>query len=168
MSALETEGLGKRYGSKWALRECTLRVSEGTVTALVGPNGAGKTTLLQLAVGLLRPSAGSVRVLGRSPQDEAGELLPRIGFVAQEHPLHKGFTIGETLRLGRELNPGWDDAVARERIERLELPLRRRSASSPAASRRRSRSRSRWPSGRSYCCSTSPSPRSIRWPGANS
>ena len=53
MSALETEGLGKRYGSKWALRDCTLEVSEGTVTALVGPNGAGKTTLLQLAVGLL-------------------------------------------------------------------------------------------------------------------
>jgi ABC-2 type transport system ATP-binding protein len=123
VTALETEGLGKRYGSKWALRECTLRVSEGTVTALVGPNGAGKTTLLELAVGLLRPSSGSVRVLGRSPQDEAGELLPRIGFVAQEHPLPNGFTIGETLRLGRALNPGWDDAVARERIERLELVL---------------------------------------------
>jgi ABC-2 type transport system ATP-binding protein len=62
-------------------------------------------------------------VLGRSPQDEARDLLPRIGFVAQEHPLHKGFTIGETLRLGRELNPSWDDAVARERIQRLDLPL---------------------------------------------
>ena len=48
---------------------------------------------------------------------------PRIGFVAQEHPLHRGFTVAETLRLGRELNPGWDDAVARDRIERLGLPL---------------------------------------------
>src|SRR3954462_5258354 len=105
MSALEAHGLGRRYGAKWALRDCTLQVPEGTVTALVGPNGAGKTTLLQLAVGLLKPSAGSVRVLGRSPQEEAGELLPRIGFVAQEHPLHKGFTLGETLRLGRALNP---------------------------------------------------------------
>jgi ABC-2 type transport system ATP-binding protein len=126
MSALQTDGLGKRYGSKWALRDCTLEVPEGSVTALVGPNGAGKTTLLQLAVGLLNPSAGDVRVLGRSPQDEAGELLPRIGFVAQEHPLHKGFTIGETLRLGRELNPSWDDAVARERIQRLDLPLKQK------------------------------------------
>jgi ABC-2 type transport system ATP-binding protein len=123
MSALQTEGLGKRYGSKWALRDCTLDVPEGSVTALVGPNGAGKTTLLQLAVGLLKPSIGGVRVLGRSPQDEAGELLARIGFVAQDHPLHKGFTIGETLRLGRELNPSWDDGVARERIQRLDLPL---------------------------------------------
>ena len=123
MSALQTEGLGKRYGSKWALRDCTLEVPEATVTALVGPNGAGKTTLLQLAVGLLAPSAGSVRVLGCSPQEQASELLPRIGFVAQEHPLHKGFTIAETLRLGRELNPSWDDAAARERIQRLDLPL---------------------------------------------
>jgi ABC-2 type transport system ATP-binding protein len=123
MSAVQTEGLGKRYGSKWALRDCTLEVPAGTVTALVGPNGAGKTTLLQLAVGLLKPSTGDVRVLGRSPQDEAAELLPRIGFVAQEHPLHQGFTIGETLRLGRKLNPGWDDTAARERIQRLDLPL---------------------------------------------
>ena len=123
MNALQTEGLGKRYGSNWALRDCTLEVPAGTVTALVGPNGAGKTTLLQLAVGLLKPSAGSVRVLGRSPHDEGGELLPRIGFVAQEHPLHKGFTIGETLRFGRKLNPAWDDTVARERIQRLNLPL---------------------------------------------
>jgi ABC-2 type transport system ATP-binding protein len=123
MSALQTDALGKRYGSKWALRDCTLEVPEGTVTALVGPNGAGKTTLLQLAVGLLEPSTGGVSVLGRSPRDQAAELLPRIGFVAQEHPLHKGFTIGETLRLGRELNPSWDDAAARERIQRLDLPL---------------------------------------------
>jgi ABC-2 type transport system ATP-binding protein len=123
MSALQTEQLGKRYGSKWALQDCTLEVPEGSVTALVGPNGAGKTTLLQLAVGLLEPSSGSVRVLGRSPRDQATELLSRIGFVAQEHPLHRGFTIGETLRFGRELNPSWDDALARDRIQRLDLPL---------------------------------------------
>src|SRR4051794_12567388 len=121
MNALRLEGLGRRYGSKWALRDCTLEIPAGTVTALVGPNGAGKSTLLQLAMGLRRPSAGSVRVLGLSPHRDARKLLPRVGFVAQEHPLHRGFTIAETLRLGRSLNPGWDDALARERIERLQL-----------------------------------------------
>ena len=50
--ALHADGLGKRYGSNWALRDCTLEIPAGSVTALVGPNGAGKTTLLQLAVGL--------------------------------------------------------------------------------------------------------------------
>jgi ABC-2 type transport system ATP-binding protein len=121
MSALRLDGLGKRYGSRWALRDCTLDIPAGTVTALVGPNGAGKTTLLQIAVGLSRPSTGSVLALGLSPERDARELLPRVGFVAQEHPLHRGFTIAEMLRLGRELNPGWDDALARERIERLGL-----------------------------------------------
>ena len=68
--ALSCEALGKRYGSRWALRDCTLEIPAGTVTALVGPNGAGKTTLLQLAVGLSRPTAGDVRVLGHSPRRE--------------------------------------------------------------------------------------------------
>ena len=123
MTAISTQGLGKRYGSKWALQDCTIEVPEGSVTALVGPNGAGKTTLLQLAVGLTRPSAGDVTVLGLSPRDPA--LLPRVGFVGQEHPLHRGFTVAETLKLGRKLNPGWDDALAHERLQRLDLPLDR-------------------------------------------
>jgi ABC-2 type transport system ATP-binding protein len=124
--ALETIGLGKRYGSFWALQDCTLEIPAGSVTALVGPNGAGKTTLLHLAVGLTDPSAGEVRVLGASPQADAADVLQRIGFVAQEHPLYRGFTIAETLRLGRELNPGWDDDAARARIENLGLPLRKK------------------------------------------
>jgi ABC-2 type transport system ATP-binding protein len=123
MNAIRTQGLGKRYGSKWALRDCTIDVPEGSVTALVGPNGAGKTTLLQLCVGLSRPSAGEAAVLGRSPRDPG--LLARVGFVGQEHPLHRGFTVAETLKLGRKLNPAWDDALAHERVRALDLPLDR-------------------------------------------
>jgi ABC-2 type transport system ATP-binding protein len=122
-AALEARGLGKRYGAKWALQDCTLEVPAGSVTALVGPNGAGKTTLLQLAVGLLRPTAGSVSVLGLSPRDDASALLPRVGFVAQEHPLYRRLTVADTLKLGRKLNPSWDDDVALARVEQLELPL---------------------------------------------
>jgi ABC-2 type transport system ATP-binding protein len=126
MSALQAEGLGRRYGAKWALRDCTLEIPAGTVTALVGPNGAGKTTLLQLAMGLLRPTAGELRVLGRDPLTQVKDLLPRVGFVAQEHPLHKGFTLAETLELGRRLNPTWDGELARARIDRLGLDPKQR------------------------------------------
>ena len=127
MSAvLETLGLGKRYGSFWALRDCSLEIPAGSVTALVGPNGAGKTTLLHLAVGLSDPSAGEVSVLGRSPQQDAAAVLPRIGFVAQDHPLYRGFTVAETLRLGRELNPSWNEDAAKARIDALGLPLRKK------------------------------------------
>ena len=125
-AALETQALGRRYGSQWALRDCTLEVPRGSITALVGPNGAGKTTLLRLAVGLTRPSAGSVHVLGLDPHADAAEALPRVGFLAQEHPLYGGFTVEEMLRVGRELNPGWDDDAARARIAELDLPLKKK------------------------------------------
>jgi ABC-2 type transport system ATP-binding protein len=118
---VRTEGLGRRYGSTWALRDCTLAIPEGSVTALVGPNGAGKTTLLHLIIGLAQPTAGSVEVLGFSPRRDAAEVLPRIGFVAQDHPLYRGLTVADTLRLGRRMNPGWDDRIANERIDRLGL-----------------------------------------------
>ncbi len=67
-SAPRTQGLGKQYGRFWALRECSFELPAGRVAALVGPNGAGKTTLLRLAVGLLRPTAGEVRVFDRTPR----------------------------------------------------------------------------------------------------
>jgi ABC-2 type transport system ATP-binding protein len=67
MNVVEASGLGKRYGSAWARRECTLGVPAGHVAALAGPNGVGKSTLLNLAVGLAAPSAGSVTVLGGRP-----------------------------------------------------------------------------------------------------
>ncbi len=74
------------------------RSHAGSVTALVGPNGAGKTTLLQLAVGLIEPTSGTISVLGHGPRTEPLAVLPRVGFVAQDHPLPRRFTIGETLR----------------------------------------------------------------------
>jgi ABC-2 type transport system ATP-binding protein len=126
-AAVRTEQLGKRYGSTWALRDCTLEIPAGTVTALVGPNGAGKTTLLQLAVGLIGQTEGEVRVLGSAPRSDAAALLPRVGFVAQDHPLHRGFTVAATLELGRRLNPRWDDDAARERLARLGIPLDRKA-----------------------------------------
>jgi ABC-2 type transport system ATP-binding protein len=118
MSALRAEGLGKRYGSRWALRDCSFALPEGSVMALVGPNGAGKSTLLQLAVGLSDPSAGTIEALGSSPR----RALPAIGFVAQDHPLYRRFSLADMLTLGRKLNPEcWDDRFALDRLDRLGL-----------------------------------------------
>jgi ABC-2 type transport system ATP-binding protein len=124
--AIRVSGLGKRYGSRWALRDCTLEIPCGSVTALVGPNGAGKTTLLHMVIGLLEPTTGVVEVFGRSPRRAAKEVLPRLGFVAQDHPLHRNLTVAETLTYGRKLNPTWNQAYAVSRIERLGLPLKQK------------------------------------------
>ena len=124
MSAvLEARSLGKRYGSYWALRECSFTLEPGRVTALVGPNGAGKSTLLELAIGLLKPNEGVLEVMGASPIKEPLAVLPRVGFVAQEHPLYRSFSIEDMLRFGRELNPTWDAEFALSRIRQLGFPL---------------------------------------------
>ncbi|MFI9723204.1 ATP-binding cassette domain-containing protein [Streptomyces sp. NPDC052396] len=82
MNIIETSGLAKRYGRRWALHDCTLAVPAGHVVALVGPNGSGKTTLLHLAVGLTTRTDGSVTVLGgHSPGSPPA--LDGIGFMAQ-------------------------------------------------------------------------------------
>jgi ABC-2 type transport system ATP-binding protein len=126
--ALRCDGLGKRYGSSWALRDCTVRVPAGSVTALVGPNGAGKTTLLQLAVGMSAPTVGEIETLGWSARRAAAMVLPRIGFVAQDHPLYRGFTLAEMLRFGRRMNARWDEQLARRRLAGLGLELSQRVA----------------------------------------
>jgi ABC-2 type transport system ATP-binding protein len=124
--ALHTDGLGKRYGRSWALRECTLTIPTGSVTALVGPNGAGKSTLLQLSVGLTSATQGDVRILGMSPILRSAEVLPLVGFLAQDRPLYRRFTVSDTLEMGRRLNPAWDGAFAKSRLQMLDVPFDRK------------------------------------------
>ena len=119
-SVLETVALGKRYGRRWALADCTLDVPAGHVAGLVGPNGAGKTTLMHLAVGLLAPTAGTIEVLGARPPFSPAELA-RVGFVAQETPTYPTLSVADHLRLGAHLNPTWDAALADRRIGKVGL-----------------------------------------------
>jgi ABC-2 type transport system ATP-binding protein len=125
-TALDTVGLGKRYGRRWALTDCTLSIPTGRVVGLVGPNGAGKTTLLHLAVGLLEPSAGSISVLDSRPGSSPAELA-RIGFLAQDSPAYARLTVAQHLRMGEWTNPSWDAAFATSRVEELGLDLRQRA-----------------------------------------
>lgn len=124
--ALQAVALGKRYGGRWALSECTLTIPTGRVVGLVGPNGAGKTTLLHLAVGLLEPSAGTISVLGDAP-GSGPDLLARLGFLAQDSPSYARLTVGQHLKMGAWLNPSWDDEFARKRIDELRLDVRQRA-----------------------------------------
>ena len=129
MSAvIETSGVGRQYRRKWALRDCTLAIPEGHVVGLVGPNGAGKTTLLRLAAGMLAPTCGAITVLGDRPGARPAQLA-RIGFVAQNTPVYARMTVADHLRLGGWLNPGWDDALARQRIGQLGLDSKQRAGS---------------------------------------
>jgi ABC-2 type transport system ATP-binding protein len=123
-AALEARGLGKKYGRKQALTDCTLEIPSGRVVGLVGPNGAGKSTLLNLAVGMLTPTTGSIEVLG-NPAGTTQQA--KIGFVAQDTPTYARLSIADHLKLGARLNPGWDASIANDRIERLGLDPKQRA-----------------------------------------
>lgn len=125
MNALETAGLGKRYRRAWALRDCSLAVPAGRVAALVGPNGAGKTTLLHAVMGLLNATSGEARIFGVPPG--TADVLSQVAFVAQDKPLYDTFRVGELLRMGRALNPAWDNDFATTRLANLAIPLSRRA-----------------------------------------
>jgi ABC-type multidrug transport system ATPase subunit len=119
--ALETDGLGKHYRHTWALQDCSLQLPAGRIAALVGPNGAGKSTLLHLAVGLLKPDAGTVRIFGESPQNNTN-VLTDIGFVAQDTPLYADFSAAELVTMGGKLNHRWDSTFARSRLAHIGIP----------------------------------------------
>jgi ABC-2 type transport system ATP-binding protein len=126
MNVIETNGLGKRYGSTWALRECMLAIPAGHVVALVGPNGAGKSTLLNLAVGLAEPSAGVVTVLGGLPPGFPA-AMDGIAFVAQDTPVYKNLPAADMLHLTRNLNRRFDQPFAEARLTELGIPLNRKA-----------------------------------------
>jgi ABC-2 type transport system ATP-binding protein len=126
MNVVEASGLGKRYGGTWALRDCTLEIPAGRVTALVGPNGAGKSTLLNLAVGLSSPSAGAVTVLG-GRRAGSPAALDGIAFVAQDTPLYRNLSVADMIYVTRSLNRRFDHAYARTRLDELGIPPKRKA-----------------------------------------
>jgi len=125
-AAIETRGLGKQYGRKWALTDCTLSIPAGHVVGLVGPNGAGKTTLINLSTGMLAPTTGSLAVLGNTPASGPGQLA-RVAYVAQDTPTYSGMSVEDHLRFGAHMNPAWDNDLALKRVQQLGLDLKQKA-----------------------------------------
>lgn len=119
--AMEARGLGKEYRRGWALQDVSFRLPAGRFCALVGPNGAGKSTFLGTATRLVSPTAGTLELFGVPVTDPA--VLARFAFLGQDKPLYRRFTIADTLRMGRELNPRWDQAAAERIVRSGNVPL---------------------------------------------
>ena len=103
------------------LNGVTFSLNEGEVVGLLGRNGAGKTTLIRIAMGMLFPHAGTVRVFGLSPTEEPVAVKKRIGYVAEEQVLPVGSRIAELIALHRYLFPSWDQALERQLLDRFGL-----------------------------------------------
>lgn len=127
---VEIERLHKRYGTRVALHELDLHVRQGTVFGLIGPNGAGKTTTLRTLVDVIRPSSGTVRILGEDPRHGGAALRRRIGYVPGELHLEGRSSGHRMLSFYAQVSGSPRDSAttlrtARELADRLGVDLSR-------------------------------------------
>jgi ABC-2 type transport system ATP-binding protein len=120
-SVVEVVDLSRSFGNKTALDKVSFRAAAGQVYGLVGSNGAGKTTLLKHLLGLLRATAGSVRVFGLDPVRDPVGVLSRVGYLSEEHELPEWMRIDELMRYTQAYHPTWDASYARELLETFAL-----------------------------------------------
>jgi ABC-2 type transport system ATP-binding protein len=111
MPCIEAQGLRKTYGTTVALAGVDLRVEEGRILGIIGPNGAGKTTALNAIVGLT-PYRGELKVLGRDPWRQRGQLMRDVCFIADVAVLPRWARIAQVLDYVSGVHPRFDRAKA--------------------------------------------------------
>jgi ABC-2 type transport system ATP-binding protein len=137
--AVEVDGLSKRFGRRDAVTDASIRVPHGCAFGFLGPNGAGKTTVIRMLLGMTRPSAGRIRILGHPIPAERQVALRRVGAVVEEPRFHSFLTGRENLRIiaaarEREAAGRIDAALARvglaergdDRVKSYSLGMRQR------------------------------------------
>ena len=120
--AIETRGLWRKFGKFEAVKDVSLTVPKGTVYGLLGVNGAGKSTIIKMIMGHLRPTAGEIRVLGRSLGEDLLGIRSRVAYVSENRYLYEWMTVEESVRFTRAFHETWDDQKAAALLKRFSLP----------------------------------------------
>jgi ABC-2 type transport system ATP-binding protein len=119
--AVETHGLSYRTSGEFAITDVSLSVPAGALYGFLGPNGCGKTTTIKLMLGLLRPDAGTIALLGHSIPDQLPAALARIGVIPDRPHLYRYLTVTEAMELHRAFFTRWDPAWAAELLQTFRL-----------------------------------------------
>ncbi len=119
---IETDHVYKRYGGVNVVDDLCLQVPEGSAFALVGTNGAGKSTTMKMLVNILRPDAGTARILGRNSQMLSKQDFMQIGYVSENQKLPERLTVAQYFDYLRALYPNWDRGLEKELRKNLNLP----------------------------------------------
>jgi ABC-2 type transport system ATP-binding protein len=126
-TVLQTEGLTKYYGGTLAVDHLNMKIPQGCICGFVGRNGAGKTTAIKLMLGLLKPTAGSSRLLGCDSAALTPAIRQRIGYVTEGHRLFRWMSISELEKFQRSFFPKqWDDKFFADMIEYFNLPKKKK------------------------------------------
>jgi ABC-2 type transport system ATP-binding protein len=123
-----TQGLAKSYGGSEAVRDLNLSVGRNRITAFLGRNGAGKSTTIKMLLGMIRPSAGEGRVLGKqiTKTSESREMRSRVAFVAEDKPLYGYMTVEQMVRFASSFYPDWREDAERRLLKEYGLPKDRK------------------------------------------
>ena len=124
--AIEIRGVVKRFGRKPVLDKLDLTVPAGQTFAFLGRNGAGKTTTIRTLLGLLKPDAGDVSVLGLDPRKHAIDVRRRVGYVAEDQQMFGWMRVDQLTSFIAPFYPTWDAARAKQLADQFELPARTR------------------------------------------
>jgi len=127
MNVLEYDNIHRAYErGRDVLKGISFAIDQGQVTGLLGKNGAGKTTLIRIAMGMIEPQKGTVRVFGKDPRSDALDVKRRIGYVSEDQALPPFLKVEDVIALHRGLFPTWDDDLALELSKRFDLSARAR------------------------------------------
>ena len=125
-AALSVEHLTKRYRKTIAVNDISFAVPHGSICGLVGPNGAGKTTTIRMLLDLVRPDAGTVRVLGLDPTRDRLQILSRVGYVPERHHIYQWMRVQQVLDFVAGVYPGWSWQECGQLNDILDLPMDRK------------------------------------------
>ncbi|GCB52032.1 ABC transporter ATP-binding protein [Streptomyces sp. NL15-2K] len=126
LAAIETSGLSKRYPGGRGVADLDLTVQRGEIFGFLGPNGAGKTTTMKMILDLIRPTSGTIRVLGLDPVAQGAELRAQLGYLPGELVLDGSENVGELLGFFARLQGNVDQTWVTELADRLELDRSRK------------------------------------------
>ena len=123
---IETTRLTKRYGRARGIDDLSIRVNRGDIYGFIGSNGAGKSTTIRLLLGLIRPTAGSAKVLGLDIIKQKKEILAGVGYIPSEISYYPGMRGVDAARMAQRIRRVACEAEARRLADRLSLDMSRK------------------------------------------
>ncbi|MDI6784192.1 MAG: ABC transporter ATP-binding protein, partial [bacterium] len=121
-NVIQTNSLTRKFGKSVAVDQISLQVKKGSIYGFLGENGAGKTTTIKMMLGLLKPTDGSVEVLGYNPIKDSVAIKKRVGYVPEDQTMYNWMTVAEICSFTGSFYPTWNKKLADDLLTRFDLP----------------------------------------------
>jgi ABC-2 type transport system ATP-binding protein len=126
---IQVQNVSRSFGGSPVISNLTVAVKTGSIYGFLGRNGAGKTTLLRMLAGLIKPDAGTVRVLGTDPFAAGAKERQQLGYMSEKTLIAQFAKVRTMLNLGRDLYPNWNGALADSLLAKYGIPPGKRLSS---------------------------------------